>query len=88
LIEKVGPGGYFVAEPASAALCRKEVWLPELSDRKPYQFWEAAGGLSMDERIRLRVKDIYEHYQVTEIPQPVQDQIQKILKWEEARVGG
>ena len=88
LIEKVGPGGYFVAEPASAALCRKEVWLPELSDRKQYQFWEAAGGLSMDERIHFRVMDIYEHYQGTEVPQPVQDQIQKILKREETRVRG
>jgi trimethylamine:corrinoid methyltransferase-like protein len=75
-----------VAEPASAALCRKEVWLPELSDRKQYQFWEAAGGYSMEERIHFRVMDIYEHYQGTEIPQPVQEQIQKILKREEARV--
>jgi trimethylamine---corrinoid protein Co-methyltransferase len=86
LIEKVGPGGYFVAEPASASLCRKEVWVPELSDRKPFQLWEGAGGLSMDERVRLRVKDIYEHYQASEIAQPVKDQIQAILKKEESRV--
>jgi trimethylamine:corrinoid methyltransferase-like protein len=48
--------------------------------------WEGAGGLSMDERVRLRVKDIYEHYQASEIAQPVKDQIKAILKKEESRV--
>jgi trimethylamine---corrinoid protein Co-methyltransferase len=88
LIEKVGPGGYFAAEPASATLCRQEVWVPELSDRKPYPAWEASGGLSMEERVRLRVKDIYEHYKTPEIPRLAQEQIRAILKREETRVGG
>jgi trimethylamine---corrinoid protein Co-methyltransferase len=88
LIEKVGPGGYFAAEPASAILCRQEVWLPSLSDRKSYSIWEAGGGLSMEDRVRLRVKDIYQHHKATEIPQTVWDQIQAILRREEARVGG
>jgi trimethylamine---corrinoid protein Co-methyltransferase len=88
LIEKVGPGGYFVAEPASATLCRKEVWVPVLSDRKPYQSWEAAGRLSMEERLRLRVKDIYDYHRAPEIPQPVQEQIEAILKMLESRATG
>jgi trimethylamine---corrinoid protein Co-methyltransferase len=88
LIEKVGPGGYFVAEPDSATLCRKEVWVPVLSDRKPYKAWDETGRLSMEDRIRLRVKHISMHYPAPEVPQPVLDQIEAILSRLEARVAG
>jgi trimethylamine--corrinoid protein Co-methyltransferase len=86
LIEKVGPGGYFVAEPASATLCRQEVWVPELSDRQPYQQWEKAGGLSMADRVRLRLTDIINHHKPPEIPQEVINKIHAILEREEMRV--
>jgi trimethylamine--corrinoid protein Co-methyltransferase len=86
LIEKVGPGGYFVAEPESAALCRKEVWVPELSDRKPYQEWQAAGGSSMEERGHIRLQDILAHHKPPEIHQEVVEKIQVVLEREEERV--
>jgi trimethylamine--corrinoid protein Co-methyltransferase len=86
LIEKVGPGGYFVAEPESAALCRQEVWVPELSDRKPYQEWRAAGGSSMGERVHLRTQDILAHHKPPEIHQEVVEKIQAILEREEDRL--
>jgi trimethylamine--corrinoid protein Co-methyltransferase len=86
LIEKVGPGGYFVAEPESAVLCRQEVWVPELSDRSTYMKWEGAGSLSMDERVRFRVKEILNNHKPPEIPKEVLDKIQTILRKEEERV--
>ncbi len=86
LIEKVGPGGYFVAEPESAALCRQEVWVPVLSDRKPYDHWSTTGGLSMDERVLLRLKDILAHHHPPELSSTVLEDIQDVLEREEKRV--
>jgi len=86
LIEKVGPGGYFISQPESAKLCRKEVWVPVFSDRLPYEEWKATGGLSMEERIHLRVIDILNHHSPRELPQEVLEQIDAILEKEEARV--
>jgi trimethylamine--corrinoid protein Co-methyltransferase len=86
LIEKVGPGGYFVAEPASAVLCRQEVWVPVLSDRRPHLQWEETGGLSMEERVRLRVKDILNHHKPPEILPEVLEKIHATLEREEIRL--
>jgi trimethylamine--corrinoid protein Co-methyltransferase len=86
LIEKVGPGGYFIAEPESAKLCRKEVWVPVLSDRLPYAEWKMTGGLSMEERIQLRLIDILDHHYPPELSQDVLESIHAILVEEETRV--
>jgi trimethylamine--corrinoid protein Co-methyltransferase len=86
LIEKIGPGGYFVAEPESVKLCRQEVWVPKLSDRKPYRKWEANGSLSMEERATLRAKYILEHYQPLDLSPEILEKIQTILDKEERRV--
>ena len=86
LIEKVGPGGYFISQPESVKLCRKEVWVPVFSDRLPYEEWRATGGLSMEERIHLRVVDIINHHTPRELPQEVLEQINAVLEKEEARV--
>ena len=44
LIEKVGPGGHFLAQRQSNALCRNEIWIPRLMDRNAYAIWERNGG--------------------------------------------
>ena len=85
LIEKVGPGGYFISEPQSARLCRQEVWVPVLSDRLPYSQWKATGGFSMEDRVKLRLVDILNHHISPEIPQDILEKILKILENEEAR---
>lgn len=86
LIEKVGPGGYFISEPKSALLCRKEVWVPVLSDRLPYSQWKDTGGFSMEDRVRLRLVDILNHYKPQEVPVEALEKIQDILNREEERV--
>ena len=86
LIEKVGPGGYFVAEPESAALCRREVWVPVLSDRRPFDKWSATGQMSMDQRVSLRVKDILAHHHPPLLSEAVLNKIHNILELEEERV--
>jgi trimethylamine--corrinoid protein Co-methyltransferase len=88
LIEKVGPGGYFVAEPESAALCRQEVWVPKLADRKPYAKWESGGRLSMEERVRTHLQEIIANYNPPQMEGDVLRKIQAILDREEVRLKG
>ena len=58
LIERVGPGGHFMAEPESALLCRQEVWAPTLMDRDHRAVWEQKGGLSMEQRTGQKLRHI------------------------------
>jgi trimethylamine--corrinoid protein Co-methyltransferase len=88
LIEKVGPGGFFISEPASAKLCRKEVWVPVLSDRSTYSKWKESGGLSMEERVHSRLRDILDNHYPPELPSEVVEKIHEILEKEEVRVKG
>ncbi len=37
LIDRVGPGGHFIAERETAERCRDEIWIPTLMDRKPWE---------------------------------------------------
>lgn len=54
LLEKIGPGGSFLTEPSSVALCRSEVWVPGLMDRSSYVNWEKKG--SKDTALRAQEK--------------------------------
>ncbi len=43
VIRKVGPGGNFLIEPHTRKYFSHELWLPQISDRRPRSKWEAAG---------------------------------------------
>ncbi|HEY3345875.1 MAG TPA: trimethylamine methyltransferase family protein [Anaerolineaceae bacterium] len=79
LIEKVGPGGQFLNATQSAVLARKEVWVPTLMDRKPYDVWIARGGGCMEDRIRKKLQKILATHQVESLPQEVAAKIDAIL---------
>jgi len=40
LIEKVGPGGHYLAQKHTRELMKSERWLPKISNRQPYQTWK------------------------------------------------
>jgi trimethylamine--corrinoid protein Co-methyltransferase len=86
LIAKVGPGGHFIAEPESAALCRREIWMPELGDRSPYVVWEKKGGLSMEQRIQARLEKILRTHVPPPMAQGAEQAIQEILERAEERI--
>jgi trimethylamine--corrinoid protein Co-methyltransferase len=85
LIEKVGPGGHFMAEPESVALCRNEIWMPRLGDRSTYAAWEQKGSKSMETRIHERLAKILSTHQAPPLPGQVLDEIQAILRRAEER---
>jgi trimethylamine---corrinoid protein Co-methyltransferase len=85
VIEKVGPGGQFLNVAQSAALARKEVWMPTLLDRKPYDVWIQRGGGSMEDRIRQKVRKILEKHQVPALSDQIAVKIEAILQQAQAK---
>jgi len=69
VIDRVGPGGEFISAKETAKNFRKEIWLPHLMDRQPWNQWERNGSLSMLERIQSRIRKILE----THVPHPMPD---------------
>lgn len=56
----------------------KEVWIPELSDRRSWQEW-AADGRTVVDRARERAKELLAHHEVPPLPDTVQEEIADIL---------
>jgi trimethylamine--corrinoid protein Co-methyltransferase len=64
VIEKVGPGGHFLQEDHTYEHFRKELWIPSLLARQPYDLWSQAGSKDMSQRVAERVRDILETHKV------------------------
>jgi len=69
LIDRIGPAGEFMSTMETARRCRAEIWTPTLMDRDAWINWEAAGSLTMHDRIKARVREIL----ATHKPPPLRD---------------
>ena len=85
LIDQVGPGGEFMSQDETAKRCRVEIWNPMLMDRQPWDVWEAAGGRSMTDRIRARLRKILTRHTPPPLPDRATEKIAAILWEAEAR---
>ncbi len=80
LIEKVGPGGNFLAEKHTAENFKSEFFMPELIDRDNYSNWEKKGKKNLSVRVNEKVKDILENYESEKIKEDQMEKIDKYLK--------
>lgn len=80
LIEKVGPGGDFLAEAHTAKHARKEAFVSELFDSQRREAWEGDGGKTLYERANEKVRDILENYEVDPLPKDVQDRVHAVVE--------
>ena len=87
LIDKVGPGGHFLAERETAQRCREEIWMPSLMDRESWQRWADAGAETMTNRIRQRVQGILSTHQAPPLPEGAKEAIGEVLQSAEASYG-
>jgi trimethylamine---corrinoid protein Co-methyltransferase len=85
LIERVGPGGHFLEQPESAALSRREVWMPTVLDRNQHVLWEQAGGRDTGERVLEKLRRILAKHCPQVLSQNAQTAIGEILAEETAR---
>jgi trimethylamine--corrinoid protein Co-methyltransferase len=78
-IEKVGPGGQYLAQAHTRQHFRTELWSPRLMDRQMRRAWEKSGGKTMADRVRARVLSILEHHESMPIPPEVEDRLGEIV---------
>lgn len=88
LIEKVGPGGTFINQPASASLCRREAWVPSVLDRQPYALWVNKGAPTTEELAATKARQILANHQPLPLPEGVGARVEAILLAAEARERG
>ena len=79
-VAEVGPGGHFLAQPASRRAARSgEFYEPSLIGRTTLDAWAAAGRPSMYRRARERVEAILEGPVVDPVPDGVLAEVDRIL---------
>ena len=64
VIEKVGPGGHFLQEDHTYEHFRKELWIPSLMARQPYDLWSQQGSKDMSQRVAEKVRNIIDTHKV------------------------
>jgi trimethylamine--corrinoid protein Co-methyltransferase len=63
LIDRIGPGGNFIAEDHTYKYYKKETWYPVFLNRKPFKTWEGEGGKTIADLVyakALKVLDTSE----------------------------
>jgi trimethylamine--corrinoid protein Co-methyltransferase len=85
LIDEVGPGGEYMSMKETARRCRMEIWNPTLLDRNPYVTWEAAGSLTMCDRIRAKLRRIIREHRPPGLPDGAREELERILEVAELR---
>jgi trimethylamine---corrinoid protein Co-methyltransferase len=79
VIDRVGPGGQFLTDDHTLENFRGEYWRPSLMDRRHYEGWSGAGGKTMGERIKDRIRHLTQTHQVEPLPVAVREKIRSIL---------
>lgn len=80
VIAKVGPAGEFLCEPHTLKYLRSgEHWQPILSNRKRYESWQQAGGLSLLKRARKRVDEILSSYHPPTLDEKIKEKLSSII---------
>jgi trimethylamine--corrinoid protein Co-methyltransferase len=88
LIDRVGPDGHFLSTMHTAKLCRQEIWVPDLMDRKTWAEWEASGSQSFRSRVQAKLTNILATHIVPPLPEETNIAIENILQRAEERMGG
>jgi trimethylamine--corrinoid protein Co-methyltransferase len=79
VIDRVGPGGHFLADDHTYKHFRTGFWFPSLLDRHNWEDWQAAGARTLGDRVREKVIDIIENYEPTPIPDDVESTLKSML---------
>jgi trimethylamine--corrinoid protein Co-methyltransferase len=80
VIDKVGPGGHFLAEKHTLNHFKDVLFFSEVADRQSYDGWKKAGGKSMVKRARERAEEILREHWPTPLDKDVQKEILEIIE--------
>ena len=88
VINKVGPGGNFLAEDHTVRHFRKELWLAGSAwTRQSWDGWADGGKLSMADRLREQVKEILSSHESEPLEAGLTKEIDVIVKAAEQELG-
>lgn len=79
LIDRTGPGGGFMGSRHTLDHMRRDLWMPELSDRNVYDNWVRLGSKDMRERAREKVSRILADRHVKPLEKEQEAEIERIL---------
>jgi trimethylamine--corrinoid protein Co-methyltransferase len=88
LIDKIGPGGSYLATSQTRAVFEKDHWKPQLLDRNPRKTWEAQGKKSLVQRAAEKTKMILETHKVEPLSSQADNKIKEILLRAEKEILG
>jgi trimethylamine--corrinoid protein Co-methyltransferase len=77
LIEEVGPGGNFIAQPHTLMNMLDEFYEPSLADRTLYDEWVSSGSLSMKDRARQKLNKLMAEQHPAYIDESINKEIRK-----------
>lgn len=79
VIEQVGIGGNFLAEPHTLAHYRREMMLPGLFDRRGWASWLSGGASDMLARAAARVEDLLARHTVAPLPESQRQDVEAVV---------
>ena len=78
VIKRVGHEGHFLGQKHTIKHF-KELWMPALSDLRPYQAWAADGSKTVVKTASEKVSEILASHKVEPIPQEVREELRRIV---------
>lgn len=85
-IDRVGPGGNFLADEHTMKYYKKETWYPQLFKRDFYENWVKDGSKDLFVRGNERAVNILDNYKPEPLPKGVEEKIQAIIDRAKSRV--
>ncbi len=79
VIEKVGPGGNFLAEEHTIKHMRSEFFFPQVADRSKREKWLSEGGKDAREKAKQIAKHILATHKPLPIPREVEERIKRCI---------
>lgn len=79
VIHEVGPGGQFMSHDHTMAHWR-ELWLPQVFDRRRLEAWQERGAKEVNARLRELTVALMQEHEVEPLPDSVEDELALILR--------
>ncbi len=87
LIEKIGPGGHFLAEEHTMKHFRNEMYFPRTLNRKNFDAWKMDGAKTFGQAANERVKELLKEHKPASLPPEVEKQIKAIPARRDSEAG-
>ena len=86
LIDRIGPGGSYLATPHTRSFFEREHWKPQLIDRNTRRMWEERGRRSLLERATEKTKKILESHNVKPLTPETEKKIRELVSQAEKEI--